>query len=351
MTARRTGLSSWIQPVRAGALLVVLGAAGCEAPRTVAQGTWDGWASGDPPARVPLRVVSYNVEGLGTPSTPGFDALVDVLTRIDADVIALNEVDGGEDDALDALAAALGHDGIVLDGDPAFGDLRNAVLSRVPIVASDVLDGRDLAAPDTRDLTRGVVVVRVAVPGTGLEVGVAAMHLKSGFEAVDSYRRAVDALRVTQAAATLDGSDLALVVGDVNAEVGQRHDPVTFTAEPDDLPDSWSVGADVLQGLGAEGLDADPFAEFAAEGWRRVPLTQRDGDAATRPESGRVIDHVLVDDRADRTPLRGEVYDCDDDTEVQPGVADGPALGAVESCARASDHRPVVVELSLSADG
>lgn len=333
-----------------GLLIVGMAGAGCAERRAVEAPAWDGWSDAPPPARVPLRVATWNVEGVGAADSPAWVALVDVLERLDADVVALNEVGEMEGADLDALAAELGYGEVVRDEDAPFGDLANALLSRVPVVGSEVLTGGDLSGTAARDLTRSVVVARVQAPGSGAEVGLVAMHFKSGFEPVDAFRRAVDAERARQALSRLGASDVALALGDVNAEPGQRFDPEVFEDEPAGLPETYALGADVAAVLSDGGLSSDPFEVLGTDGWTRLALRQRDGDEATRPTSGRIIDHVFVDGRADRIPVRGEVYGCDDDTPDQPGVADGDPLDNINSCLRAADHLPVVIELSLSAE-
>lgn len=330
-------------------LLLSAMAAGCGERRVVETPPWGGWSDAPPPARVPLRLATWNVESVGVEDSPTWLALVDVLQRLDADVVSLQEVGELERDDLEALASRLGYGEVVVDESIPFGDLGNAVMSRVPIVDASVFDGEELAGGPARDLTRGLVSVRVQPPGSAVEVGVVGMHFKSGFEVSDIFRRAVDAARLGQALGGLDASDVVLAMGDVNAEPGQVTDPKSFDALPEGLPDSYLLGADITGRLSDEGLAADPFALLGETGWSRLRLRQRDGDEATRPSSGRVIDHVFVDGRADRIPVRGEVYQCEDDTAEQPGVADGDPLDNINSCLRASDHLPVVVELSLSA--
>ena len=49
--------------------------------------------SGSTSPATPLRVATLNVElGLGAPGSAGFEAVVDILERIDADVVALQEL-------------------------------------------------------------------------------------------------------------------------------------------------------------------------------------------------------------------------------------------------------------------
>ena len=61
---------------------------------------------------VEIRVATFNVElGLEAPGTAGHDAVLEILTRLDADVIGLQELRGadisGSPSNLDALAGSL----------------------------------------------------------------------------------------------------------------------------------------------------------------------------------------------------------------------------------------------------
>lgn len=329
----------------------LVAACACGAPREVPRPGWAGWSDAAAGSRVPVRVAAWNVETLGVSGAEGRAAVATVLRRLDADVVALSEIEERDRGDLVGFAAELGYDTVIVDDNPPFGTLGNALLARLPVVDAAVVDASTLAGVEARDLTRNIVVVRVQEPGTGLEIAVVAAHLKSGFESVDVFRRAVDGLRLAQAADAVEAADLALVVGDLNAEPDEIVDPARWTEAPGDLPSSYRLGGDIVDVLRGPGVPGSPFVSLEKAGWRRLDLRQRDGDPGTRPTSGRVIDHVLVDARASRTPVRGEVYDCADDTPEQPGVADAGDPPAAAACPLASDHLPLVVELALPAVG
>ena len=68
-----------------------------------------------------IRIATWNIEGVGSPGSDEYDALIDVLRRIDADVIGLNEIDIGETSILEDIAAQLGYDTVVVPGTNPFG--------------------------------------------------------------------------------------------------------------------------------------------------------------------------------------------------------------------------------------
>jgi hypothetical protein len=57
-----------------------------------------------------VRVASYNVLfGVGSVNGPEYNAVADVLTRIDADVVAFQELTSGDQANWEALAGDLGY--------------------------------------------------------------------------------------------------------------------------------------------------------------------------------------------------------------------------------------------------
>lgn len=140
----------------------------------------------DDPARHPtllegrLRVATWNLWWRFGPWESRLPLIIDELRRVDADVIALQEVwtqDGTS--SADVIADALGHHRVVaweLEMEPGVG-FGNAVLSRWPITDTD---HRALPAAGARDEQR--LVLRADVDGPRGSVQVYSTHLNWRFD-------------------------------------------------------------------------------------------------------------------------------------------------------------------------
>lgn len=301
--------------------------------------------TGSVPTGPTLRVVTWNLEVLGSPGTLQYEAAVAVLRRLDGDVVGINEIDVETSDptALNTLADTLGYSVVRLGGETPFGPLRNAMLARSGVArspAAAVLSG-DANAEDT---TRAPVVVTLEPPWGGT-LAVSVQHAKAGFDDIDEFRRIVDLWRTAQAAWRED-ADHVVVVGDMNEDPLQRTtDPLfprTFTEVPPGQPSSFRLGQDLRSRL-SDGIDNDPFAWLQAEGLELVDAAQLDGRIATR-DSGRWIDHVMIDPSL--VVVASEIYDSTDEGQA-PGI---PKVGDPlprETVRDAADHLPVVVDLTI----
>lgn len=291
-----------------------------------------------------VRVVCWNVQTLGNDSWDERDAVEQILTRIDADIVAINELDGSDDDGnLRDLAEELGYADYSYARSTPFGDLHNGFLSKHPIDSDTWHTSASLSGDSSaNDITRVIGEVTVTIGGHALTV--VTTHLKSGFEDADEYRRDVDALRAGQ---VVEGRDAIVLCGDMNYEIEDGvGSPSAFTSLPSDLPSSFDEGADVRSERTGDGLVNDPFHYLSDEsGLEVLDLTQVDGREATRWESGRRLDYILLSSDLASGDWAGEVYDSTD--EGQGGLdksGDAPDRGASEE---ASDHLPVFVDLVL----
>ncbi len=302
---------------------------------------------GDPRAAAGtvVRVVTWNIETLGMQGSREYDAAQQVLARLDADVVLLQEVDWEVDaNVVDDFARDAGYDH-VHDGWPvSFGMDTQLILSRHPMTWRVLLDGDDLS-PGARDVTRAYPVAGLDVHG--VELVVASGHLKSGGENDDAFRRVVDARRAVQALQPFDlATDRVLFAGDLNDDLGDGPDaPAVWRYAPSGMPSSYQLGADLQQLMDTVGLANDAFEPFLEAGLQVLDARQLSGTDATRPVSWRRLDYVIV------SPLlaegaRTEVYETADE-----GLSGGlPKTGPVPTwtTADASDHLPVVVDLVLA---
>jgi exonuclease III len=331
-----------------GALTLSLAA--CTDTRFVGEDEPDGFSWDDAPATgadpVRVRVAAWNVESLGTPLSLEFEAVRQVLARLDADVVVLEEVDAAEEDAFAELAAALGYPEATIARDHPFGSIGNAAMTRLPVVAFRYPSAATLSGdPAARDLTRLVPVLELEVPGAASRLGVVGTHLKSGFEPADYVRRAVDAVRTAQAADQVASVGATLVMGDFNEDLADSPASVAPLVAPvSGLPDDWILGADLAAAFEGAGLRYDPFAPLVDRGFSAVDAERRRGGTATRPSSGRRIDYAWFAGEDGARVTGAEVYSSAD--EAWEGLASGP-VPPYDANLFAADHLPLLVEVAL----
>lgn len=294
-----------------------------------------------------VRVAAFNVESVGEAGSAGFEALVSILVRIDADVVCLEEVQFWETTSLFALATAAGYpDVIQAQESPAIGgDHTNACMSRAGLSLVGSWSGWDLSSDDqANDVGRDILVVQVDL-GEGADapcrLGVVALHLKSGQEDLDWFRRQIEAERVAQAVALYRDEypgDPMVIMGDLNENDDDPALGAVFTGEPMGLPPSYQLGQDI-----EFPLTYQPFARFESLGFLEVPATQEDSTRDETWSDAVRLDYVY---HAGAELQAGEVYNaCRDD-----GAGGLPKAGAPLPCSvsdQASDHFPVVADLVL----
>lgn len=303
------------------------------------------------PQHPTVRVATFNIQTIGEPGSAQHAAAVAIVRRVDADLLCLQEVRPWERGALDALARSAGYRHVFQGriSTPMAGALTNACLSRRRVVWARSRSSDDISSDRSANETgRDIVAVRVEV-GTGRYLLVIAVHLKSGFDDSDRLRRQVETLRVRDLVRQHRQrypSDALVVVGDFNETVDGRRLGWTFWRAPYGLPRSFSLGRDLRYPI-----RYDPFPTLRAERLIRAHPTHEDlpKTDGTRIPSGRRIDFVYY---SGATLAGSEVYEaCHDDGIDAPPV--GHCLtkrGSPLPCGtslRASDHRPVVVDLRL----
>ena len=145
---------------------------------------------------IPIRVVTFNIEAnrgsngfvtdsLNDPGTTDYNTVRDILARINADVVCLQEVanpdisggtNGGTNSDVHSLATELGLPHVLIPTTSGVFDftLRNVILSRYPFESSDEVGTTDyqesIGAVGSngelaREISRAMPVVAVNVPG------------------------------------------------------------------------------------------------------------------------------------------------------------------------------------------
>ncbi|MCA9689234.1 MAG: endonuclease/exonuclease/phosphatase family protein, partial [Myxococcales bacterium] len=308
-----------------------------------------------------IRVVTWNIAEVGEPGSASFEAARAILGRLEADVVALNEI--ADVNHLEALMSAAGYsEGPVVAIENPFGDLRNAIISRLPLDDATVHLAAALSGdPEAEDVTRPFVAATFTVPGSCAQLTVIAAHFKAGWEPADAFRRAVEAARMGQVGqlAGAGGGPMStryLLVGDFNEEVDEGpHEPDPLLELPAGLPATFSLGEDLAALLAGPGLRNHPFFYLEEPAWggaAALDAQQLDGDASTRIGSSRRIDYLmaspslLVDLEAGA--LVTEVYNPEHEAlEMGQGLPKYGAPLAPDTGALASDHHPVVADITL----
>ena len=294
---------------------------------------------------VQLRVASYNVKlGIESAGTSSHDAAKAVLARINADVVALQEVNlsdvtSGNPANLDEFASSLGYDHVFVPTGALDFQSRVVLISKFPFASNSTVS---IVSPSpANDMTRAAAAAKIDVPGTTNDPVIITAHLKCCFEPDDPFRRAVEMIRIRQYlnAQGLDGSDNVFFVGDFNLLGGNQ----TFTSIPAGLPPSYELGNDIQFDVQ---YFSDPVDYFTNEGLVNPGYRQQNGTSSDTFISGGVLDHLLVSAAiASRSPMT-EIFNSSLESSFAGLPKSGSALPAGTSAA-ASDHYPVFGDFEL----
>lgn len=320
-------------------------------------------------AAVPLRVVTFNIEAgfvgserqpsLTAPGTPDYESIKDILARIDADVVCLQEVfpsdyndDTGTSQNFASLASELGYPHSILATRSNSFDfqLRNAILSRYSFVdleqigSADYYDDRGIVGANSnraRELTRNQLAIVIDVPEAAQPTTIVTLHNKSRSNTTDQFRQAIELARLRDylSDSGLNSNDNIIILGDFNL----GGSPITFTDEPTtQLPSSWNRGADIALPIS---YVADPDFYFAAP----LQLTALDARALDNSHNttfgGSTLDFILT------SPViacnGSEIYHSSLDTANVQGLAKVGAPLPSATSSNASDHFAIFADFFL----
>lgn len=305
-----------------------------------------------------LRVATFNIEthrneegwpdyALGDPAGADFTSVAAILARIDADVVALQEVHssdltGSPKSEVQLLGESLGLPYFYAGVNSGNFDtsLRVVILSRYPFASTASI----LSPPGAREIARHCPALVVDVPGTTADPLVISAHLKSGTTTADRFRRAVEMRRLVQ---YLDNSgygvdDNFIILGDFNPSGSTT----TFSALPSGLPGTFALGSDIA-------LPITYRPQMLTYFQSKIPALlgprQRDGDDGTY-EFGQTLDLIFVSPALAGRPHASEVYDSAEDHAIGGGLLKPGPLPAVDASALASDHFAVFADFELEPD-
>ena len=293
----------------------------------------------------PIRVATLNVEfGLGTPGSTGFEATAAILRRIDADVIALQELNRtdfeGSPSSFESLATALGYahlhaatiEGVLDSG------LRAGFISRYPL--SSVTNIRSPAG--ALDMVRQIPAILVDVPGTVADPTILTLHLKCCLDPDDPFRRAVELKRASDylAGQALTVEDNLIILGDFNL-IGRD---LVYETIPNGLPRSFDLGEDVSFPVN---YYTDPSSYFRPWSMSTIDTRQLNGSSST--QGGSQLDFILATPSLINRPHAGEIYNSALDVSNREGLPK-PGLPLPErTSVNASDHLAVFADFRLTS--
>ena len=293
---------------------------------------------------------AYFDYGIGDSGQPDHDKVRDVLARINADVVALQEIHStdvaGAPDDVDALASSLGYGySYVAPTTNAFDtSLRVIFLSRHPFLSTTAVGSPSGA----KEITRLFPVVKVDIPGTTRDPVILGLHLKSGTTSQERFRRAVEMKRVAGylAAQGITNDDNFIILGDFNPSSTNK----TFTALPTGLPTTFVLGSDLAFPIT---YSTNPLTYFP----RNVPtklsafqLNNSPSTYDTTTTTGPTLDLFLVSSAIAGRPHATEVYNSTLDTSNSIGLPKNGSPPASNTSALASDHYAVFADLNLDQD-
>jgi endonuclease/exonuclease/phosphatase family metal-dependent hydrolase len=300
----------------------------------------------------PLRVATFNIEAVSPPGSDPFVGLAASIARVGADVVCMQEVNEGEEAWVTSLAEAAGYNEVVLaDASPAIGgDIFNACIARVPMEKIASYGGSALSSdPTANDVGRDILAVR-AQPAPGCYAALFTVHLKSGGDYEDLFRRQVEAERLARGVRTYHENrpgEAVIVLGDFNE---QLDDPVLgdmLDEVPPTLPSSYSLGNDI-----DVPLRYHPFDVLTTQGFKIVEAYQEDSTDDGTFVGGNFfsqLDYIVYG----QALLEGsEIYNaCNDNGVDDPPMGgwlpkEGEAL-ACYSTQIASDHLAVFADFTL----
>ncbi|MGJ8639578.1 MAG: endonuclease/exonuclease/phosphatase family protein [Opitutaceae bacterium] len=322
-----------------------------------------------PLSAVTLRVVTFNIEtnrgatgfptvALNDPGTSDFDSVRDILLRIDADVICLQEVARNDiPTSVDSLADALDLDYVHTSSGSGVFDtsLRNVVISRYPInnveeigtaTYMDAIGSVGTEGGTAKDVTRAMPAFTVEVPGASSPTTIITLHNKALSSPItdDKFRQAVELARVKQYLDLngLDDTDNIVVLGDFNLGGAE----LDFTEEPTTLPSTYNRGSEILLSV-ANPIEykTDPSFYFTAvQNLNELDPRDLNNSDRTTPGGSR-LDFILTSPAI--IASGSEIYRSSLDTSNSTGLdKEGSPLNDTSSTL-ASDHYAVFADLEL----
>lgn len=305
--------------------------------------------AGTPLWAVPVRLASFNIkDGIPDPvANPArYEAIKSILTRIDADVVGLQEMRRLTRPNFDRMAGELGYSHTVFSSRSLMdSDNSTAVMSRFPILYAEEI----LSPLGASEMTRRNLAVSVDVPGTDNDPTVLVVHYKCcglADNPINQFRRAVEIRRTLEflSVRNLTSVDNIFVIGDFNLVDRNRE----ILELPTGLPPAYVPGADLTFPMPYWN---EPDGYFQPAGFAKLPMRQLNGSPITYPSWSSTLDYIVasaaVQGRHDAEPgPHTEIYNSSWDADGTGLAKAGNPLPAGAS-ALASDHYAIFGDFEL----
>lgn len=311
-----------------------------------------------------VRVATFNIEnGPDASDTTDYKATKAIVQRINADIVAFQEVDRNKTNNWRQMATELGYTNVHLGTIDSSGGLLG-FFSRFPLVATNLS-----SVSPANEFTRRPMRVVVQVPGAARPLVMWNMHHKADDftptnTPANQFRRAIEAHRIVQDINAYRSNNPThtnlVMLGDLNENIfgtnsetlGQTntaHQPVQFSqAEYTALRSNTVVFASSYQ-LGADITFPVPYRTFpdnryGAAGLQRLNLRQQNGTwTGTRGGRYVALDYILVSTNL-TNGFKGEIYN----SEHEPaGLSKAGSPLATNTSELASDHFAVFADIQM----
>ncbi|MDZ4199861.1 MAG: endonuclease/exonuclease/phosphatase family protein [Kiritimatiellia bacterium] len=303
-----------------------------------------------------LRVATWNVEhGIGAPESEKGAAQRAILQRVDADIIAFQELNAGTSNGWVRLASDLGYPHRVWgELGPYAGNMVVGFYSRFPILSVESVRSPEGA----QEFSRLPLRVTVQIPGAAQPLTLWTMHHKAMFRPVDEFRRAVEAFRIARDIENFATQNPAwsewILLGDMNDDPARGGTPPespqtpVFREIPDRLPKTYQIGSDLSLPLTYRAFPLDTY---------QTPKTRLKAVDAFREGTESLITHFHTNLRLDYIFLSegiwkntsgqpvAEIYHTD--WETGKGLRKSGNPLPRQMTAAASDHYVVFVDFHI----
>ncbi len=288
---------------------------------------------------------------MGDPDSEKYNAQKAVLWRINADIVAFQELRRSSSNHWDRLGKELGYDHRVWgDTGPFAGNMDVGFWSRHPVI-----ERASVSSPEgARELSRQPLRVRIQVPGAARPLVLWNMHHKAMFEPRDDFRRAIEARRIAEDVARharqRPNEIEMIILGDMNDEPNRPNASLRFDVVPPSLPRSYRLGDDIEFPVFYRPFPIMAYAR-CGPGFRPIPAFRQNSEiSATHFYTNLRLDWILASRifwRHPDGPPVGEIYHSEWDGPEEGGLPKAGERLLADVSLKASDHYPVFADLNM----